>query len=131
MILLQYARIEWTPEGATSWFPGAASYSTRPHETPHYYVIAHRCGYGDDVIAYAREHDFCHHFVAERLQRRPSQVLAALAIGREPDPIEALIEEMAVQMFQRWLRANERPIVGGVDWDALKADALGLLDGAH
>jgi hypothetical protein len=37
-------------------------------------------------------------------------------------------EEIAAQTFQRWLRANERPIVSGVDWDRLKAEALELLD---
>jgi hypothetical protein len=34
---------------------------------------------------------------------------------------------MAAQTFQRWLRANERPILGGVDWDDLKRDALCMM----
>lgn len=127
MIRLRFAWIAWTDTGAISWF-GGASYATLPHDTHHYHVIAHRCGYGDDVLAYAREHDFCHHFVAERLRGLPSAVLRPLAHGREPDPAEALFEEMAVQTFQRWMRANERPILAGVDWDALKADALTLIE---
>lgn len=40
---------------------------------------------------------------------------------------ESVEEEIAAQVLQRWLRANERPIVSGVDWDAMKRDALELL----
>jgi hypothetical protein len=127
VILMQHAGIRWTDDGAESVFAGGRSWATQPHETHHYFVIAHRCGYGDDVLAYAREHDFCHHFVAERLRGQVSQVLAPLAFGREPDPGAALFEEMGVQLFQRWLRANERPILGGVDWDGLKREALALI----
>jgi hypothetical protein len=36
---------------------------------------------------------------------------------------------VAAQTFQRWLRANERPICSGLDWDGLKRDALDLLNG--
>lgn len=128
MIELQHARISWTDDGAVSVFADGAEIGTLPHFTPHYHVIAHRCGYGDDVLAYAREHDFCHHFVAERLRGAASAVLYPLAHGRDPEPGDALFEEIAVQAFQRWLRANERPILGGFDWDQLKADALQLLD---
>lgn len=56
------------------------------------------------------------------------RALTGRRLSREPDPAEALFEEMAVQTFQRWMRANERPILAGVDWDALKADALTLIE---
>jgi len=71
---------------------------------------------------------------AERLDRcecidgYPSHVLWALAHGHEPHPGVAVLEEMGAHTVQRWLRANERPIVGSVDWDDLKACALALLD---
>jgi hypothetical protein len=52
-----------------------------------------------------------------------------MARGGEPDRGRATYEEMMVQGVQRLLRAAERPIIGGVDWDALRSDALTLLDG--
>jgi hypothetical protein len=131
MIVLKFGCIEFTSSGCTTIFADNRKWSAQPHHTPHYHVIAHRCGYGDDLLRYAQEHDFCHLFVAERLRERPSVVLHALAHGREPDPGEGLYEEMAAQTFQRWLRANERPILGGFDWDALKSEALSHLQGEH
>jgi hypothetical protein len=34
---------------------------------------------------------------------------------------------MAAQTLQRWIRANEEPIIGGVDWRGLKGHAIGLM----
>lgn len=98
------------------------------HTTPHYYVIAHRLGYGDDLRQYALEHEVCHHLVCEWLLERPSPVLWALAHGEPVDAGEAAFEELAAMALQRWVRANERPIVGNVDWDGLKELALEKLD---
>ena len=98
-----------------------------PHDNHHYHVIAHRCGYGDDIWAYAFEHEFIHSFLAQELDRGNSYVLWSLAHNQKPDPIEAMKEEVLVQTFQRWMRANERPIIGGIDWDDLKSKALGML----
>jgi hypothetical protein len=38
-----------------------------------------------------------------------------------------VLEEIAVQSFQRWIRASEQPIVGGVDWFAMRNAVLKLL----
>lgn len=41
-----------------------------------------------------------------------------------PGGLEATYEEIMAQTMQRWLRAGERPITSGVDWDHLKKLAL-------
>lgn len=130
MIRLKFCTIEPKADGCRVRFLWSGKHcDARPHKTPHYHVIAHRCGYGDDVSAYCVEHEFAHCFIEERLYNRPSIVLWSLAHNVELEAKKALYEEVAAQTFQRWLRANERPILAGVDWDGLKRDALELLDG--
>lgn len=128
IVRLRSASVVYTPEGCVSRFLDGTSWGAQPHDTPHYHVIAHRCGYGADLLAYCREHEVCHHILAEWLHGRPSGVLWALAHGREVSPGEAAAEELGVHALQRWVRAAERPIVGGVDWDELKAFALAVLE---
>lgn len=127
MIALRYASIKFTNWGCTTKFEDGAAIDAFPHDTHHYHVIAHRLGYGDDILAYCHEHEFAHLFLEERLHNRPSKVLWSLAHGDLPSGTDALYEELAAQTLQRWLRSNERPIVSGVPWDALKRDALALL----
>lgn len=128
MIQLEFCTVERTDWGCCVRFPDGSSAPAVPQTVPHYTVIAHRCGYGDDLHAYCVEHDFSHAFTEERLHRRPSRVLWALAHGGMLSGNEAAYEEIAAQVFQRWLRANERPIIGGIAWDDLKRDALRLLE---
>jgi hypothetical protein len=129
MIRLRFCTIQLIGDGCRVRFLWNGHYcDARPHKTPHYHVIAHRCGYGDNVSRYCIEHEFAHCFVEERLFGRPSQVLWGLAHHQPVTTSLALYEEATAQMFQRWLRANERPILAGVDWDGLKRDALELLD---
>lgn len=98
-----------------------------PHDTHHYHVIAHRLGYGDDIMAYSREHDVCHAIMAEWFGDVPSPIFWAMAHGEPHDHWGDVYEELAVMALQRFVRANERPIVADVDWDALKARALEVL----
>lgn len=126
MIELRHARVEFLDWGCVSWFADGASYGAHPHDTPEYREIAARCGYGDDVLAYAREHEVCHHLIGEELYG-VSRVLWPLAHGREPDRTEAAGEEALAMMAQRWIRAGERPMVPGLDWDGLKRRAVELL----
>lgn len=74
--------------------------------------------------------DFAHAFLAERLAGKPSAVLWAKAHECEASHYETILEEIAAQAFQAWLRANIRPIVADVRWDDLKRDALELLNSA-
>ena len=131
MIRLRYALLSPTTQGCITLFEDGSEASSIPHNTPHYHVVAHRLGYGDNLLAYCFEHEFCHSFVEERLHDRPSQVLWAVAHGQTLSGPTSAYEEIAAQVFQRWLRANERPILSGVDWDKLKADALVLLEPAE
>jgi hypothetical protein len=122
------ATLVYTPEGCFTRYDDGATYGAHPHDTSHYHVISHRTGYGDDILAYCREHEAAHHMVSEWIAGGASQVLWPLAHGEPVIEWCATFEEMAAQQFQRWLRANERPIIGGVQWDELKRRALGLLD---
>ena len=126
-IRLKYATIQFTSWGCKTTFEDGAEANAIPHQIPHYYVVSHRLGYGDDLLGYTREHEFSHSFLEERLYDRPSRVLWGVARGELLSGLDACYEEMAAQNFQRFLRANERPIVSGVDWDSLRRDALALL----
>jgi hypothetical protein len=57
-----------------------------------------------------------------------SHVIWSMAHRLIPDPGIAVAEEALVMTIQRWLRANERPIISGVDWDDLKRRALEALN---
>lgn len=99
-----------------------------PHDH-HYYVIAHRCGYGDDIFAYCIEHEFVHMFLAQELCDSPCPILWELAHGGLFPSHAAVLWESLTQTFQRWLRASEEPIIGGADWGAMKAKALVAING--
>lgn len=130
MMQIGSACVTYYSEGAFTSYLDGTSYAAQPHHSHHYHVIAHRLGYSDNVLAYAREHEVCHHIVSEWIGGHTSKVLWPLAHGREPDAYEAMQEEALAMTFQRWLRANERPIIGGVDWTALRDRAISLIDGA-
>lgn len=126
MIRLRHCVVEWIAPGARTTFADGASVEGHHHpDDPHYRVISHRCGYGDDTLAYAREHELLHSLGQELLHGRPSPVLWELAHGREPGP--SADEEIFTQALQRWLRASERPIIAGVPWDGWRARAMALL----
>lgn len=127
-IILQHCTVVYTDAGCTVIFRDGASVDAVPHpQLPHYHVIAHRCGYGDDLMAYCREHEVCHALVAQWFYDGPSRVLQALARNGAHDHWQDIAEEIATQALQRFVRANERPIVGDVDWDGLKRRALEVL----
>lgn len=125
MLILKYCTINWTPWGCATDFPDGTNLESFPHEIPHYYVIAHRCGYGDDLLDYCREHDFFHAFCEEYFHNRASPVLWGLA--HQMDVEDSTYEELLVQSCQRWVRGNERPIIGNIDWDDFKKQSIGLL----
>jgi hypothetical protein len=139
-IPLTHATVTYTPDGCFSTFADGASYGALPHDTPDYDEITRRCGYATDFgpglpditgigrLDYCREHEVAHHLVGEAFYNGPSPILWAVAHGSEVTPQEAALEEAMVMTLQRWIRAGERPIIGGVDWGRLKARALILLD---
>lgn len=127
ILISSICAIEWTDTGCRTVFDDGSTLDSWPHETPHYFVASHRCGYGDDILSYCRQHDFCHAFTAWKLDHMASPVLFALAHGRDLTPSIAAREECLVQTFQAFLRANQRPIIGNVPWDAWRGEALELL----
>ncbi len=126
---LRFCLIQYSPAGCTTWFKDGTHVDATPHpEMPHYHVIAHRCGYGDDLLAYCREHEVAHELVAEWFTDSPSDVLWCLAHNQTPNAWHVVCEETMAQQLQCFVRANERPIISGVDWDGLKTHALSVLD---
>lgn len=124
-INLRFCSIDYTDAGCTTRFLDGTWVDACPHpEMPHYHVIAHRCGYGDDLLAYAREHEVAHELVAEHFTDNPSVVLWGLAHDYKQPAALVTYEEVMAQTLQRWIRANEEPIVAGVDWGGLKQHAL-------
>jgi hypothetical protein len=126
MIRLDHASIEFTPEGAVSHFPDGAKWGAHPHpEMPSYHVVAARCGYEEDLLRYAQEHELAHHVLAEGFGCH-SPVLWALAHGEELSPLIAAAEEALVLALQRYARTAEHPMVDKVDWKALRQRFLTL-----
>lgn len=127
-IKLAYCTVQYEPEQwVNTYFAPGVQYGAHPHDNPHYHVIAHRCGYEGRLWDYCFEHELAHSFLAERLLGCQSPVLWKLAVNLRIEPNAAAIEELTVQTFQRWVRANELPIVGGVDWHGLKRDFINLI----
>lgn len=112
------------------YFPDGSFCDAVPHDTHHYHVISHRCGYADNIGQYCFEHEVAHELVAEFFWDIPSPVLMGVACGQMMTGLEAALEELMAQTLQRFARAGERPIIGGVDWDTLKARFLQLVEGA-
>lgn len=128
-IILQHCTVIYTDAGCTVIFPDGARVDAIPHpQLPHYHVISHRVGLGDDLMAYCRSHEVCHALVAEFFYNGPSKVLWALAHDQPHDWCDDIFEEIATQTLQRLIHANERPIVGDVNWDGLKRRALEAFD---
>jgi hypothetical protein len=120
MIRLKYAKVLFTDWGCKTVFLDGTEADAIPHDTHHYHVVSHRLGYGDDVLAYCQEHELAHSFIEEKLHNRPSRVLWGVAHGSMLSGPAATYEELVAQQFQRWVRASERPISSGVDWDGLR-----------
>jgi len=128
VIRTRFATVEPQPWGCITRFHDGAQVPAQHHpDDHHYHVIAHRTGYAGDTLAYSIEHEVCHLVAEEMLHGRPSRVLWGLAHGAPLAPHDAAYEELATQALQRFVRAAERPIVGGVDWDALKARVLEVM----
>lgn len=124
VIELKHCAIEFTEYGVVTKLQDGSECPAWPHwKDPHYTVISHRCGYRDDLLSYCREHEFVHSFLAEKLTGEVSTVVWNSAHDL-PFPQDALYEEALVQTFQRWLRANEEPIMAGADWGQLKEESL-------
>lgn len=125
MIQLRFASLEITPDGAVTHFPDGTRWGALPHDEPHYHALAHRLGYEGDTLRYCREHELAHHCVAEHFNSH-SPILWALAHDEKPPCLFVPAEEALAMALQRYARANEHPMVEGVDWSRLRARFLSL-----
>jgi hypothetical protein len=123
VIQLRFCEVEFTPQGAVTHFPDGSTYGALPHDEPHYHAIAHRLGYAGYILLYCQEHELAHHLIAEEFGSH-SPVIWALAHGEEPARMIAAAEEALAMVLQRYARANEVPLISGIDWDGLKCRLL-------
>jgi hypothetical protein len=128
-IRLKFCTIECHQDVVYTRFPDGTYAPATAHQTDDYREVTRRLGYGDDVMAYCREHEVLHSFTAEWLFDKPSAVLWAIAHDRMLSGHDSVYEEVFAQTAQRWIRAGERPIVSGVNWFGFRQRALELLDG--
>jgi hypothetical protein len=104
----RHASFWQTDQGAVTWVyaPGnnGDPIPAVPHDTEDYRARAKALGYGDDVMAMCREHEFLHSALAELLSDEgPSPTLLGVNTGK-PWPHWS-IEEAAVLAVQRYWNA--------------------------
>jgi hypothetical protein len=126
-VKLRFASLEFTPEGAVTRFPDGSSWGALPHDEGHYAYLAYRYGHDGDTLAYCQAHELAHHLICEAFGCH-SPVLWALAHDEQPAPMIAAAEEALAHTLHRYAMTGEPALIEGVDWRALKARFLGLLD---
>lgn len=125
MIRMKYCHVEWIEVGSQTYFPNGLICPSAPHDTEHYHIIAQRCGCGDDVRMYCRDHELAHIILSEVFQQHaPRALLETMQYGRALDWGSNIMEECTAHVLQRWVRCGERPIIGNCDWDALRKKFL-------
>jgi hypothetical protein len=130
VIQLAHCSVAWTDYGCITRFEDATEAAAWPHpDNNHYRIVAARLGYGDDVLAYSREHELGHALVGQWIFHGPSPVLWGVAHDKLLSGRESSLEECFVQALQRFWRANERPILSGLPkLDEWKNEALAMID---
>lgn len=127
-VRLRFCTVEYTPGGCRTVFHDGSETEACAHDTHHYHVASHRAGYGDDILAYAREHEVLHSLTQDWLHDRPSPVLWGVAHGAMLTGRQSAEEEAFVASFARFLRANERPLLSGLrELDLWKAEGLDVI----
>jgi hypothetical protein len=129
IIKLESCTVGFHPNGeVTTTFNDGAKYGAQPHDTDDYHRISQRIGC-ISINQYCQEHEFCHAFLAERLKNVENSILWLLAHGKPVPLHRGVAEEALVMTFQKYLMLSERPIIGRVDWPALRTEALEILYG--
>lgn len=117
LVLLSHGTIERTPFGCTTRFSDGTETSNWPHGDLAYKHLVEQCGHRDNALAYCREHDLAHAYLAEKMFGKASAVLWASAHNLPPQPV-ADWEEKLVYYFQRFLHGHgASPDPMWVDWD--------------
>ena len=106
-IYLKYVEFDIWCDSVVTRFADGTECAGTPHETPDYLARAMRLGYGNDIMAYLRDHELAHNLIAQELWDKPSPVLHAVAKGQPLSFAEADPEERLVINFQGFLRQGE------------------------
>jgi hypothetical protein len=116
---------------AETLFPDGTRVPAVPHTTKQYRQTAERLGYGDDVAALSREHEFIHSFLCQRQGLPYSPTLWAVAHNHGKGCISLAkqrMEESVVLAFQRYLNGDESAAAElPEEIRALRPEALRLL----
>jgi hypothetical protein len=127
-VYLDRCKVIQTSVGVTVEFFDGSTIDGTPHDTPHYYLVSNRTGYGDDIFKFCVEHDLFHAWVYQYFKGQVSPIQWALAHDNEMNPFDAMIEELLVQTCQVFIRGNVRPSIGSIDWDHFKIATTNMLD---
>lgn len=129
---LLFCRIDIGEDWIATHFPDGTSYGSEPQDTPEYYALAVRCGYGGGKTGawrYCVEHEIAHSLVAERIYHSPSRVIWGCAHGKYASMQDILHEEELCISLQAFARAGVLPgsSAPGFSWFKLRDDFLGLM----
>lgn len=117
----RYHLIELRAWGCRTYKKGSNWYvDAIPHETAHYFIIAARLGYQDDIYRYCWEHELAHCVVAEYLKNDTSLVLRHIAKMDTVSRWDITAEELLAQTLQRFANANEEPIISDINWHDMR-----------
>lgn len=124
MIELKHCRLEMRPYGIETVFPDGLNSSNWPPDDVSFLRIVSDCGF-NDPIAYIRDHDLSHAFLAERMFDIPSPVLwmAAHCVTPHGGNLGAF-EERTVYYWQRFI-SKVGPCIEP-EWKEWAADYLRL-----
>ena len=126
---LRYCTVTWYDGWCWTEFDETGEgWGAIPSHDEHYYRLAARLGYGDDIKRYCVEHDTCHSLVEQEVFDRPSPIIWNLAHGLT-HPKDTVYEEALVQFFQAFLRGGWEMTAAApdIDWWAIREKAWLLL----
>lgn len=129
VIKLKFCTVEFLRDSVRTTFHDHTHTDARPVDNESTREAAVRFGYDGDILRYTQEHDFSLAFISQYLVNGTSDTLWCYAHNREPNRDGRLYEELFAQYIQRWARADERPLISGIDWDEMKRQYLLYVDG--
>jgi hypothetical protein len=109
IIQLYHCLVRDREGGVETVFPdGAISTNIAPDDVS-FLEVATQCGFKDPV-AYVREHDLAHSFLAEKMFGKSSPIVWAAAHNLSIDSIAAMYEERWVYHWQRFTNGRAGPM---------------------
>lgn len=103
MIALRHCRLRERKFGIETEFPDGSTSANWPPDDDAFMGVVRDCGFAD-ALAYIRDHDLAHAFLAEKMFDAPSPVLWSAAHGGCLGKTESLFEERFVYHWQRYAK---------------------------